>query len=140
MLKRTEQIKLLPCKMGLIKPDGDPTEVGITGYGDHYMDALGHGLGRVTNIKKLKLKRNRISSHGAMHVLQHARRAVELDFSINRIGLSACNQLSSIIKPRDCQLKELKLAGNLLGDRAVKDLLSEMMNNASLKLLDLSEN
>ena len=81
----------MPCKVGLIKSEGDPCEIGVSGYGDRYMDALSQGLGKAGQIKKMRLRRNRISSNGALHVLQHARRAIELDLSINRIGKPACS-------------------------------------------------
>ena len=61
MLIKCESLSLLPCRMGVIKEEGDDAELKIQnqGWGDNYITVLSEAI-KHNNAKDLHLSHNRI--------------------------------------------------------------------------------
>lgn len=112
------------------------------GFGDKYMTVIGSCL-KSGNIKakNFLLGGNRISSHGARHVIKGiAKQAAHLDLKGNRIGEEGIIEINVGLKQRDCRIQYLNLEDNNLGSKAASKLLQRIAKNNTLKVLNLSKN
>ncbi|KAL4456118.1 hypothetical protein ABPG74_014079 [Tetrahymena malaccensis] len=143
ILREVEKRNVIPSKLGLIKQSGeeDILKLSHMQYGDQYASVLSQGLKKVANIKKFHLQDNRISEKSAAELVSIiSKNAKEVNLANNNIGKIGCENLSRSLQEPKCQLEVLNLEDNKLGDYAIIILLKGIMQNKSLKILNLSKN
>lgn len=94
-------------------------------------------------IETIDLSHNKISNEGARRMartVKHNRKITKLNLSNNKIGYEGGRSLSLMLAEPDCQLADLNLSLNLIGDKALIIMLEDIKENKSLKVLDLSAN
>ncbi|CAD8099201.1 unnamed protein product [Paramecium primaurelia] len=144
MLKQAESSDALPCKLGLVKMNGNESQVTINNhhYGDKYIKMLSEGLRQNQGIKEFFLSNNRIKQSGAVSILtQIGKQAIVLDLSKNQIGQLGVDCLCQQLQLRENKIEVLNLEDNKLGDKFVIKILQCLMSTTNkVKSLNISKN
>ncbi len=113
--------------------------------GDDYLKALSQGLLFAENIKKLDLASNRLTTYGvnplfkSINENKRLQKGIRiLDLSYNKIGDQGLEKLINYINDDECNLEELSLEGNSLGDKNINKLCEVIINDLSDRLLSLN--
>ena len=144
-LAACEEQKIAPTPIGLLKWDGEETEINVENYlmGKKYALALSSSM-KYLKPEKLNLQSNNLGSNGSISILSNlSEQLTELDLSKNDMGDEAMPKLVSWLEsvPNKCRLEFLNLSKNKLSDQSLFNL-SEALIRASppLRHLDLSHN
>jgi hypothetical protein len=96
------------------------------------------------SLKKLNLKRNKISAEGAARIAEALKQCPELtylDLSINNIGDTGATKVAELLSLERCpKLSHLNLSLNKIGDAGAESLASVFEQYPVLIDLDLSHN
>lgn len=94
--------------------------------GDEYVRALSKGLRHSDHISEIELSANRLTFYGVNPLLNSItgnrdllKRLRNLDLSFNKIGNESIKNLIKYINNEECELEELNLEGNSLGDNNI---------------------
>jgi len=142
-LGKSENLKLLPSKIGFIKEKGEADKLKLNHYrlGDKYAEVLSEGLKSMRGCNALELANNRLTEVGANHVLSKLTYLTEyVNLSGNSIGKMGCEHLVSIISLKNSRIIELNLEGNKLGDNCIGQLCDAIAYNDSIKKLKIGKN
>jgi len=110
---------------------------------ESYVDAFSDGLQLSKNLVKLNLSRNQLTTKRLIKILLKLPKTLrDLNLANNpQIGPEALKVLSDeIIDSTSYKLEVLSLEGCHLNDIAIKPLAQALVNNSSLRLLDISRN
>ena len=150
-IKSTKDQKIIPNPLGLIKRSGDERILGINNQkvGDNYMTALTNSLKYSEHLVSLEFGGNRLSSLGVSQIFKTlnenknlAYKLRTIDLSENHIGKSQIKDLLDFLQDPKCNLEDLNLFGNLLGDDNIKTICDTIANFVEYKLnaLNLGKN
>jgi len=101
------------------------------------------------NIKKLDLGSNRLTTYGVNPLFKSINENKKLqkgirilDLSYNKIGDHGLEKISNYIIEDECNLEELSIEGNSLGDKNIKRLCDVIISNISdrISCLNISKN
>lgn len=113
------------------------------------MKALSQGLLFAENIKKLDLASNRLTTYGVNPLFKSINENKKLqkgikilDLSYNKIGDQGLEKIINYINDDECNLEELSIEGNSLGDRNINRLCEVITNDLPDKItcLNISKN
>ena len=146
-IKSTNDQKIIPNPLGLIKRSGDERILGINNQkvGDNYMTALTNSLRYSENLVSLEFGGNRLSSLGVSQIfktlnenknLAYKLRTIEL--SENHIGKSQIQNLLDFLQDPKCNLEDLNLFGNLLGNENIITICNTIANFVEYKLVSIN--
>lgn len=143
MLKSTEDLKLFPSKIGLVKFKGSVEALKINNFrlGDKYASVLSEGLKTSTNISQLELANNRLTPAGADAILSKVQSKPQvIDLSGNCIGKIGIEHICNLLIQRGSKLMEVNIENNKLGDYAIAELCEAICDNESIRKLNISKN
>lgn len=96
-LTKCEQMQLAPLPVGILKWDGEETEINAENYlmGKKYALALSNSM-KYLNTEKLNLQSNNLGMHGAAAIIENLSiNLTELDLSKNNMGSEVMGKLVS---------------------------------------------
>ena len=146
-IKSTTELKLIPNPLGLIKRNGDEKILGLNNQkvGDNYMTALSNSIKYAEHLTSLEISDNRLSSLGVSQLFQNLNKNQNLvnkiktiDLSENHIGSNQINYLVHFLEDNKCNLENLNLFGNLLGNENIKIICDALAFNVEYKLVTLN--
>ena len=146
-IKSTNDQKIIPNPLGLIKRSGDERIVGINNQkvGDNYMTALTNSLRYSENLISLEFGGNRLSSLGVSQIFKTlnenknlAYKLRTIDLSENHIGKSQIQNLLDFLQDPKCNLEDLNLFGNLLGNENIITICNTIANFVEYKLVSIN--
>ena len=146
-IKSTKDQKIIPNPLGLLKRTGDEKILGINNHrvGDNYMTALTNSLRYSEHLVSLEFGGNRLSSLGVSQIFKTlnenknlAYKLKIIDLSENHIGKSQINNLVDFLKDEKCNLEDLNLFGNLLGDDNIITICDTIANYVEYKIINLN--
>ena len=150
-IKAVDKHMLIPNPLGLIKRKGEENKIILKNQkvGDDYVKALSKGLKYSEHIEELNLSANRLTFYGVNPLINSIKdnkrllkRLKVLDLSYNRIGDESVKKIINYIQEEDCDLQELNLEGNSLGDNIVIKLCENISKFLcdKITLLNLGKN
>ena len=150
-IRSTTEEKIIPNPLGLIKRSGDEKILGINNQkvGDKYMIALSNSVRYAEHLESLEFGGNRLSSIGVSHLFKAlndnknlAPKIKCIDLSENHIGKSQIENLINFLQDRKCNLENLNLYGNFLGNENIKAICDALAFYVEYKLetLNLGKN
>lgn len=119
------------------------------GLGNEYLKALSKSLKVSSHVKELSLSQNRLTNNGVVPLLKSLlenKKLVKnlniLNFSYNKLGESAINNLCLYMKEKECDLMALNLEANVLGNHLCSLVIKTITDELSHKftLLNLAQN
>ena len=146
-IKSTNEQKIIPNPLGLIKRNGDENILGINNHkvGDNYMTALSSSLRYSDHLVSLEFGGNRLSSLGVSQLFKTlnenkslAYKLRTIDLSENHIGKSQIQSLVDFLQDPKCNLEDLNLFGNLLGNDNIITICDTIANYVEYKLTNLN--
>ena len=146
-IKSTNDQKIIPNPLGLIKRSGDERILGINNQkvGDNYMAALSNSLRYSENLVSLEFGGNRLSSLGVSQIFKTlnenknlAYKLRTIDLSENHIGKSQIQNLLDFLQDPKCNLEDLNLFGNLLGNENIITICNTIANFVEYKLVSIN--
>ena len=146
-IKSTKDQKIIPNPLGLIKRSGDERILGINNQkvGDNYMQALTNSLKYSEHLVSLEFGGNRLSSTGVSQIFKTlnenknlAYKLRTIDLSENHIGKSQIKNLLDFLQDPKCNLEDLNLFGNLLGNDNIKTICDTIANFIEYKLTTIN--
>ena len=146
-IKSTNDQKIIPNPLGLIKRSGDERILGINNQkvGDNYMTALTNSLRYSENLVSLEFGGNRLSSLGVSQIFKTLNETKNLafklrtiDLSENHIGKSQIQNLLDFLQDPKCNLEDLNLFGNLLGNENIITICNTIANFVEYKLVSIN--
>ena len=146
-IKSTNEQKIIPNPLGLIKRNGDENILGINNHkvGDNYMTALSSSLRYSDHLVSLEFGGNRLSSLGVSQLFKTlnenkslAYKLRTIDLSENHIGKSQIQSLVDFLQDPKCNLEDLNLFGNLLGNENIITICDTIANYVEYKLTTLN--
>ncbi|CAD8076826.1 unnamed protein product [Paramecium sonneborni] len=143
LIIKSEQLRLLPCKMGLIKQKGESKVLAIENhkFGDKYVEVLSEGLRTLPVIQDFNFNSNRIKENGASLILPLiSKQARSIEMVSNIIGRKGLEPVLNVLPLQTCKIQILNLEDNQLGDLLAQELFKSMQKNNTVKLLNVSKN
>ena len=146
-IKSTKEQKIIPNPLGLVKREGDDRILGINNHkvGDHYMSALSNSLRYSDHLTSLEFSGNRLSYLGVSNLFKSlnenknlANKLRSIDLSNNKIGKSEIDNLIMFLKDSKCNLEDLNLYGNLLGDENIISICDNLAKYVEYRLSTLN--
>ena len=146
-IKSTKDQKIIPNPLGLLKRVGDDKILGINNQkvGDNYITALSNSLKYSDHLTSLEFGGNRLSSLGVSQIFKTlnenknlAYKLKTIDLSENHIGKNQIKNLVDFLKDPKCNLEELNLFGNLLGDENIILICDTIANYIEYKITSLN--
>jgi len=146
-IKSSNEEKIVPNPLGLLRRSGEDTilRMNFQKVGDNYAKCLSNSLKYSKHLKSLELANNRLTSDGTTCILKSVNenrdllpKIFELDLSENKILESDIGQLINFLNDEKCNLENLNLYGNLLGDDNIKLIAEALGKNISYRLIYLS--
>ena len=146
-IKSTRDEKIIPNPLGLVKRTGDDRILGINNQkvGDNYMFALSNSLRYSDHLTSLEFSGNRLSSLGVSKLFLSlnenknlAYKLRSIDLSENHIGKSDIHNLISFLQDPKCNLEDLNLYGNLLGDDNIINICDSLAKFVEYRLSTLN--
>ena len=146
-IKSTKAQKIIPNPLGLIKRSGDERTIGINKQkvGDNYMTALSNSLRYSDDLVSFEFGGNRLSSLGISQIFKMLNENKNLtyklrniDLSENHIGTNQIENLVEFLKDPKCNIEDLNLFGNLLGEDNIKLICDALANFIEYKLTKLN--
>ena len=150
-IRTTTEEKIIPNPLGLIKRYGDEKILGINNQkvGDNYMNALCNSIKYSEHLETLEFGGNRLSSLGVSHIFKALNENKNLalkikciDLSENHIGKSQIANLINFLQDDKCNIENLNLFGNFLGNDNIKPICDALASFVGYKLeiLNLGKN
>ena len=139
--------KIIPNPLGLLKRSGENKRLNLTNHkiGDNYMKVLSKSLRYSHHINILELSGNRLSSYGTTDLFKSINSNKELlynireiDLSENKIGINNIDELIKFIHEPKCNLENLNIYGNNLGDKNIIKLCESISANISYPLSSIN--
>ena len=146
-IKSTNEQKIVPNPLGLVKRSGDDRILGINNQkvGDNYMTALTNSLKYSEHLVSLQFGGNRLSSMGVSQIFKTlnenknlAYKLRTIDLSENHIGKTQIKNLLDFLQDPKCNLEDLNLYGNLLGNENIITICDTLANYVEYKLTTLN--
>jgi len=95
-------------------------------------------------LSKLDLSHNPLTAVGLTYLVEHLRfdsNVKILNLTDTSLGSKGGNVIASLLRPTNTNgLQELYIAKNSLGSKGIKPISTELMNNTTLRVLDVSSN
>jgi Ran GTPase-activating protein (RanGAP) involved in mRNA processing and transport len=150
-IKACKEHGVVPNPLGLIKRKGASNSIKLNGQrtGDEYVNVLSKGVRYVNHIKEIDLSANRLTRKGVFPLINSIKenpyllnKLKILDLSYNKLGAPSIDKIIEYLREDDCDLQELNLEGNLLGNEPIIKLCEKISNhmNYNLSLLNLGKN
>ena len=146
-IKSTKDQKIIPNPLGLVKRYGDDRILGINNHkvGDNYMLALSNSLRYSSHLTSLEFSGNRLSSLGVSKLFTAlndnknlAYKLRTIDLSENHIGKNEIENLIRFLQDSKCNLEDLNLFGNLLGDENIINICDSLAKFVEYRLTTLN--
>ena len=146
-IKSSKEQKIIPNPLGLVKRSGDERILGISNQkvGDNYMHALSNSLRYSEHLTSLEFGGNRLSSLGVSKLFTAlndnknlAYKLRSIDLSENRIGKNEIENLIKFLQDSKCNIEDLNLYGNLLGDENIINLCDSLAKFVEYRLTTLN--
>ena len=146
-IKSTRDEKIIPNPLGLVKRSGDERILGINNHkvGDIYISALSNSLRYSDHLTSLEFSGNRLSSMGVSTLFKAlnenknlAYKLRTIDLSENHIGKNEIQNLISFLQDSKCNLEDLNLFGNLLGDENIINICDSLAKYVEYRLTTLN--
>lgn len=124
-IKACNEQMLVPNPLGLIKRKGEDHRIKLSNFkvGDEFVKALAQSLMHSDHINELELGGNRLTFYGVSPLIKSIqdnkkllKRLKVLDLSYNKIGSDSVDVIITYISHDECELQELNLEGDSLGD------------------------
>jgi NLR family CARD domain-containing protein 3 len=144
-LTKWEQMQLSPLPIGILRWDGEETEINAENYlmGKNYAMALSNSM-KYLNTEKLNLQSNNLGMQGAAAIIPNlSMNLTELDLSKNNMGSEVMGKLVSWFEtmPGKWKLTYLNLSSNKFSDKSLYQLSESLIvANPPLIKLNLSHN
>ena len=150
-IKSCEKDKIVCNPLGLIKRWGDEGSLDINNQhtGDRYVNCLSSSLKYVKHINTLEMSNNSLTNVSIEKLFDNIKQndnlvknLVKLNLSFNNIQEKGISNLINFIEDKSCQLENLNLEGNNLGDININKLcasISECLCNR-LNSINLGKN
>ncbi len=150
-IKSTKEQKIIPNPLGLVKRNGDERVLDINHQkvGDTYMSALSNSLRYSEHLTSLEFSGNRLSSFGVSNLFRAlndnknlAYKLRTIDLSENHIGKNEIENLINFLRDSKCNLEDLNLYGNMLGDENIINICDNLAKFVEYRLntLNLGKN
>ena len=150
-IKSTNEEKLIPNPLGLVKRSGDQRklEYNYQKVGDEYVKALSNSLIYSENFETIDLSGNRLSNDGVnklFKIINENKKLVRnlksVNLSENNLGTENLEELFLFLKDADNVIEELNLYGNLIGDENTVKICESLSASRECKiiLLNLGKN
>ena len=150
-IRSSVEEKIIPNPLGLIRRSGDEKILGINNHlvGDKYMIALSNSVRYSEHLESLEFRGNRLSGIGVSHLFKSlndnknlAPKIKFIDLSENHIGKSQIENLVNFLQDPKCNLENLNLFGNFLGNENIKAICDALAFYVEYKLetLNLGKN
>ena len=146
-IKSTNEQKIIPNPLGLLKRSGDERVLGINNQrvGDNYMNAITNSMKYSDHLVSLEFGGNRLSSLGVSQIFKTLNenktlsyKLRSIDLSENHIGKNEITNLISFLKDPKCNIEDLNLFGNLLGNENIINICDTLANYVEYKLNSLN--
>ena len=150
-IKSCEKERIICNPLGLIKRWGEESSLDMNNQhtGDKYVNCISSSLKYVDHINSLEMSNNRITSKSIEKLFNNIKQnenliknLVKLNLSFNNIREKGVEQLIDFIEDKNCQLENLNLEGNNLGDKNINNLclsISQYLGN-KLTSINLGKN
>lgn len=142
--QRCKELMILPVPLGLKYSDTQPKDIIANDYrmGKDYIDAITSALSVLPKTETLSLRNNKIEGEPAKKLLLHnTDNILTLDLSENsNIPFKTYEIIGQMLADGYKLLRVLHLENNKMGDNAMNELCNNMLDNNSLKLLNVSGN
>ena len=146
-IKSSKEQMIIPNPLGLVKRNGDDRILGINNQrvGDNYMFALSNSLRYSDHLTSLEFSGNRLSSLGVSQLflalnenknLSYKLRSIDL--SENHIGKNEIQNLIKFLQDSKCNIEDLNLYGNLLGDENIIKICDNLAKFVEYRLTTLN--
>ena len=146
-MKACDKEKIICNPLGLIKRKGEENilEMNNQHSGDKYIDCLSSGLKYVTHLNTLEMSNNRLTHYGIEKLFQNINQnptllksLIKINLSNNNIGEIGAEYLRTFIEDKSCQLENLNIEGNNLGDKTMDKLCISISQNINNKITHLN--
>jgi hypothetical protein len=110
---------------------------------DDSLKIIERSLEEHPNLKHVNLGHNKLGNVGARRaarVFGKNKHVLSMDLSNNQIGYEGARCLSMVLSESTCQLKHLDVSLNLISDKALGVMLSDMAGNTQIEGLNVSAN
>lgn len=110
---------------------------------DDSLKIIERALEEHPNLKEVNLSHNKLGNVGARRAARiygKNKHILSMDLSNNQIGYEGARCLSMVLSEPGCQLKHLDASLNLISDKALTVMLSDMTNNKCIESLNVSAN
>ena len=127
-IQSSKEEKIVPNPLGLLRRGGSESilQMNFQKVGDDYSKALSKGLKYKEGLNSIELSSNRLTSVGTSFILKSINnnndllsRIINLDLSYNKIGKNDISDLINYIENVNCNLENLNLFSNSLGDENI---------------------
>jgi hypothetical protein len=135
-IKACKDQMLVTNPVGLIHRTGLESQINLKNLkvGDEYVRALSQGLRYSDHLNDINLSANRLTFYGVNPLITSVKenknllkRLQVMDLSYNKIGSESVDKIISYIKEEECELRELNLEGNSLGDKVIQNLCENII-------------
>ena len=150
-IKSCEREKIVCNPLGLIKRWGDEGSLDINNQhtGDRYVNCLSSSLKYVKHINTLEMSKNNLTNVSMEKLFDNIKQndnlvknLLKLNLSFNNIKEKGISNIINFIEDKSCQLEDINLEGNNLGDNNINNLcmsISECLCNR-LNTINLGKN
>ena len=142
-IKASNEEKIIPNPLGILRRSGDDAKLRMNyqKVGDNYAKALGSSLRYSHHLTGIELGSNRLTGDGTTFILKSINdnkelltKIRDLDLSDNKIHESDIGELINYINDSKCNLENLNLYGNSLGDDNIKLIADALGKYATYRL------
>ena len=130
-IKSCDKEKIICNPLGLHKRKGNEHVLEMNNHhaGDSFINCLSSGLKFTNNINSIELSNNRLTQIGIEKLFSNLKEKgtflknlFKLNLSFNNIGEVGVENLTNFIEDKSCQLENLNIEGNNLGDKNINNL------------------
>ena len=130
-IKSCEKEKIICNPLGLFKRKGDENilEMNNQHSGDRYINCLSSGLRYAKHLNTLEMSNNHLTNFGVEKLFSNIKQndnfvknLFKLNLSNNNIGERGVENLINFIEDKSCQLENINIEGNNLGDNNINRL------------------
>ena len=150
-IKTSNDEKIVPNPLGLLTRKGEDYKLRMSynKVGNNYMKALGQSLRYSEHLTELYLDGNRLTNEGTDSLFNNIitnkpliYKIRTLDLSLNNIGKNNIQSFIQYLQDPKCNLENLNLFGNCLGDENIKILCDNLAKYGSYRmvLINLGKN
>ena len=146
-IKSSNEEKIIPNPLGLLRRFGESRNLEINNHkvGDTYMKVLSNSLSHSHHLSKLKFAGNRLSSQGTSKLFKSLNinkelvyKLTSIDLSDNKIGNNNIDELLAFIQDSKCNIQDINLFGNYIGDDNVIKICDSLAMFIQFKLVKLN--